>query len=209
MEPGPGQRFAPWVRPSSRSGRSSAVGLRRASENPLSSIRRQEAKVAEPADNSISVLLSRCPKCLDGRQEVAKLRIEDQVRELRVMVNLVVLHTPSMDLSDDGQRLDSKWIEVGNNVCGTVRGCRDASALAEYFVRAGWTSRSSSWCGYELDTNWCQVEIDPIEGSSILLNGVVDPLRLDELAGLLGHFGVPYSLELYDEDDALVRETHG
>ncbi|MET9421394.1 hypothetical protein ABZY06_11770 [Streptomyces sp. NPDC006540] len=113
-----------------------------------------------------------------------------------------------MDVSDKGQRLDSKWIDVGNNVCGTVRGCRDASAVAEHFVRAGWRSRSSSWYGYELETGWCQVEIDPIEGRTILLNGVVDPLRLEEFAGLLGRFGLPYSLELND-DDALIREIHG
>ncbi len=53
------------------------------------------------------------------------------------------------------------------------------------------------------------MEIDPIEGPNILLTGAVDPRRLDELAGLLGRFGLPYSLELYDGDGALVREVHG
>lgn len=121
----------------------------------------------------------------------------------------VIIHNPGVDISNDGQKLDPKWIEVGNNVCGALRGCREASAVAEYFERAGWRSNSSSWYGYELETSWCQVEIDPIEGSAILLNGVVDPLRLDELAGLLGRFGLPYSLELYDGDDTLIRAIQG
>jgi len=122
------------------------------------------------------------------------------------MVTDTVLHTPIVDTSDDGQKLDPEWVEVGNNVCGALRGCRDASAVAERFVRAGWMSRSSSWHGYEVATSWCQVEIDPIEGSDILLNGVVDPRRVDELADMLDRFGLRYSLELYGEDNTLVRE---
>ncbi|WP_158771472.1 hypothetical protein [Streptomyces sp. NRRL S-340] len=57
-----------------------------------------------------------------------------------------------------------------------------------------------------MGTSWCQVELDPVEGPDILLSGVVDPRRIDELAGLLDHFGLTYSLELYDGDDTLVRE---
>ncbi|WP_326754753.1 hypothetical protein OH738_12940 [Streptomyces hirsutus] len=113
-----------------------------------------------------------------------------------------------MDISEDGQKFDPEWSEVGNNVCGTLRGCRDASAVAERFVGAGWRSRSSSWYGYEVETSWCRVEIDPVEGSDLLLNGVVDPQSFQELAGLLDHFGLRYSLELYDGDDSLVREIH-
>ncbi|MFF3685073.1 hypothetical protein [Streptomyces sp. NPDC002187] len=111
-----------------------------------------------------------------------------------------------MDIADDAKQLDPEWVEIGNNVCGTLRDCRDASSITEQFVRAGWRSRSSSWHGYELETGWCQVEIDPIEGSAILLNGVVDPRRFDELASLLDRFGLRYSLELYEGEDTLVRE---
>ncbi|MEU6706497.1 hypothetical protein [Streptomyces wuyuanensis] len=113
-----------------------------------------------------------------------------------------------MGIFDDSRKLDPEWVEVGNNVCGTVRGCRDASVVAEHFERAGWRSRSSSWYGCEVETSWCQVEIDPVENSDLLLNGVVDPQRFHELAGLLDRFGLRYSLELYDEDDGLVREIH-
>ncbi|MFF5936676.1 hypothetical protein [Streptomyces sp. NPDC012508] len=111
-----------------------------------------------------------------------------------------------MDMSDEGPTLDRRWIEVGNNVCGVLHGCRDASTVATRFVEAGWNSSSSSWHGYELETRWCRLEIDPIDGADILLNGVVDPARLDELARLLGCFGLPYELELSDENDTVTRE---
>ncbi|MGA4955967.1 hypothetical protein [Streptomyces lavendulocolor] len=111
-----------------------------------------------------------------------------------------------MDMADGAQELDPEWTEVGNNVCGTLHGCRDASSVAERFVGAGWGSRSSSWDGHEVETSWCQVELDPIDGSRVLLNGVVDPQRFEELAGLLHHFGLRYSLELDDADTDLARE---
>ncbi|MGW2019923.1 hypothetical protein [Streptomyces sp. NPDC001927] len=114
-----------------------------------------------------------------------------------------------MDMSDEGSTLDREWVEVGNNVCGVLHGCRDASAVAARFVGAGWSSHSSSWNGYELETSWCQVEIDPIDGSKVLLNGVVDPTRLDELARLLNSFGLPFEQDLNDEDNVLVREIRG
>ncbi|MFC8505998.1 hypothetical protein ACFU3J_18230 [Streptomyces sp. NPDC057411] len=60
-----------------------------------------------------------------------------------------------------------------------------------------------------LETSWCQLEIEPIDGPDILLNGVVDPARLDGLGRLLGCFGLPYGLELNDENDDLVREISG
>lgn len=115
-------------------------------------------------------------------------------------------HTPSVDVSDDGPKLDQEWTETANNVCGTLRGCPDASHVAESFAGAGWRVRSTSWDAYEVETNWCNVEIDPAESTDVLLNGVVDPRRIDQLAGLLDRFGPRYSLELYDGDDRLVRE---
>ncbi|MEW2497285.1 hypothetical protein AB0942_27685 [Streptomyces nodosus] len=111
-----------------------------------------------------------------------------------------------MNLSNDGQRLAPQWAEIGNNICGTLHACRDASALAERFVRVGWSSRSSSWHAYEVETSWCQMEIEPIEGADVLLNGIVDPSRVDELAELLDRWGLKYSLELYDKDGFMVRE---
>lgn len=111
-----------------------------------------------------------------------------------------------MALSDEGQALDPQWIEAGNNVYGTLRGVRDASSVAELFVRAGWRSRSSSWHGYEVSTSWCEAAIDPTQDSDILLHGTVAPHHINDLAALLDRFGLKYSLELYNEDDTLARE---
>ncbi|MFJ8073110.1 hypothetical protein ACIQ7Q_03950 [Streptomyces sp. NPDC096176] len=114
-----------------------------------------------------------------------------------------------MDPSEDRQKLDPEWIARGNNICGTLRGCRDADSVAERFTRIGWRARSSSWYGYEVENSWCQVEIEPLDAPDLLLNGVVDPERLDELAGLLRRLGLCYALELSDDDDNVVREIQG
>jgi hypothetical protein len=64
---------------------------------------------------------------------------------------------------------------VNNNVCGVVQGGRGAAPVAAAFVRAGWSSRSSSWHGYEVETSWGQIELDPIKAREVLLNGVIGP----------------------------------
>lgn len=115
-------------------------------------------------------------------------------------------HNPPVDVSDGGQKLDPQWTDVGNNVCGVVDGCRDAYAAASAFVRAGWSRRSSSWHGWEVEISWGQIDLDPIEGRKVLLNGVIDPRRVDEFAGLLSRFGLRFTLELYNGSDELVRE---
>ncbi|MFF1482602.1 hypothetical protein ACFVYD_34510 [Streptomyces sp. NPDC058301] len=114
-----------------------------------------------------------------------------------------------MDLSDDGPALDDRWAQSDNNLCGLLPGSRDASRVAERFVRAGWRSRSSSWEGYEIETSWCCFEADPFDGSATLLNGVIAPDRLDDLAALLTRFDLRFTLELYDDDRNLVREIKG
>ncbi|MFG3509974.1 hypothetical protein ACGF5F_31235 [Streptomyces sp. NPDC047821] len=111
-----------------------------------------------------------------------------------------------MDISDDGPDLATTWQESDNNLCGVVRGRLAASTVAELLVRASWKSRSSSWDGYEVETIWCQAEVDPVQGTGILLNGVIDPDKLDVLATLLARLGTSFSLELYDGNGALVRE---
>lgn len=118
-------------------------------------------------------------------------------------------HTPPVDTSGDAHELDPQWTDVGNNVCGVVQGCRDAYTTASAFVRAGWSRRSSSWHGWEVETTWGQLELNPLGGREVLLNGVVDPGRFDDLAGLLSAFGLRFTLELNDESDALVREIRG
>ncbi|WP_436956809.1 hypothetical protein [Streptomyces sp. SudanB182_2057] len=113
-----------------------------------------------------------------------------------------------MDISDDGPELDPGWREAANNLCGILRG-RPTSAVAELFVGAGWMSQSSSWEGYEVQTHWCRVELDPLDRTETLLNGVVDPGKLDVLAALLSRSGTDFVLELYDEGHRLLREITG
>ncbi|WP_405536553.1 hypothetical protein OG787_26140 [Streptomyces sp. NBC_00075] len=111
-----------------------------------------------------------------------------------------------MDTSDDGPDLAPALREAGNNLCGVLRGHLDASAVAEHFVRAGWTSRSSSWDAYEVGTGWCRVDLEPADGPDILLNGVIAPDGLDALATLLSRLGLRFGLELYDDEGGLCRE---
>ncbi len=117
-----------------------------------------------------------------------------------------IRHDRSVDISDDGPSLDPVWLEINNNVCGLLSSGPGASAVAERLVQAGWRSRSSSWHAYELETNWCQFEVEPTTSSATLLNGVVDPHRFDDLAALLTRLRLPFALELYEEDGTLTRE---
>ncbi|MFJ5058527.1 hypothetical protein ACIP96_03805 [Streptomyces nigra] len=50
------------------------------------------------------------------------------------------------------------------------------------------------------------MELDPVDGPDVLLNGVIAPERFNNLATLLTRFGLRYSLELYDENHTLIRE---
>ncbi|WP_411760298.1 hypothetical protein [Streptomyces tunisiensis] len=111
-------------------------------------------------------------------------------------------------MPDESGDLAPEWTDISNNVCGILHGHRDAAPMAERFERLGWRSRSSSWYGYEVGTTWCEVELEPVDGQDVLLNGVVDPSRFDDLAALLTRCGATtYTLELYDEDNNLLRET--
>ncbi|MFE1261088.1 hypothetical protein ACFW5X_11220 [Streptomyces albogriseolus] len=112
-------------------------------------------------------------------------------------------------MPDEHGDLAPEWTDLSNNVCGTLHGHRDAGPIAERFERLGWRTRSSSWHGYEVGTTWCEIELEPVDGQDVLLNGVVDPSRFDDLAALLDRFGLTYTLELYDEDDNLRASAVG
>ncbi|MFF3619336.1 hypothetical protein [Streptomyces sp. NPDC002467] len=115
-----------------------------------------------------------------------------------------LLDNPAVDISDEGQPLDPVWHEINNNVCGGLADAPSPSLVADRFIGAGWSSRPASWESYEVETDWCRIEVDPTEGDT-LLNGVVDPQRFDDLAALLTRFGLRFSLELYDEEGELLR----
>ncbi|MEV5089212.1 hypothetical protein AB0N18_15020 [Streptomyces griseoincarnatus] len=111
-------------------------------------------------------------------------------------------------MPDESGDLAPEWTGISNNVCGILHGHREAAPMAERFERLGWRSRSSSWYGYQVGTTWCEVELEPVDGQDVLLNGVVAPSRFDDLAALLTRCGaMTFTLELYDEDDNLLGET--
>ncbi|MFZ4244608.1 hypothetical protein ACOZDF_04625 [Streptomyces griseoincarnatus] len=110
-------------------------------------------------------------------------------------------------MPDESGGLAPEWTDISNNVCGILHGHRDAALMAERFERLGWRSRSSSWHGYQVGTTWCEVELELVDGQDVLLNGVVDPSRFDDLAAQLTRCGATYTLELFDENDNLLRET--
>ncbi|MGW2841269.1 hypothetical protein ACWCWD_26160 [Streptomyces sp. NPDC001493] len=91
-------------------------------------------------------------------------------------------------------------------VCGWVRGS-GPDTVVEVFERAGWESHSSSWYGYEVTTGWCQVELDLPGKHETLISGEIDADRLDDFAALLrARFDGAFCLELYDEENELLRE---
>ncbi|MFE2323758.1 hypothetical protein ACFXD5_07510 [Streptomyces sp. NPDC059385] len=110
-----------------------------------------------------------------------------------------------MDISDEGQPLEPVWLEINNNVCGGLKGAPSASLVAQRFIGAGWSSRPASWESYEVETSWCRIEVEATD-TRTLLNGVVDPDRFADLAALLTRFGLPFSIELYDDDGELLQE---
>ncbi|GGP88979.1 hypothetical protein GCM10010278_79280 [Streptomyces melanogenes] len=144
-----------------------------------------------------------------GHREVVFLPTPASQQETSWSSSGLRIHNPDVDLSDDGPALDGRWAQSDNNLCGLLPDSRDASHVAERFVRAGWRSRSSSWEGYEIETSWCRIEADPTDNSATLLNGVIDPDRLDDLAALLTQFGLRFHLELYDDERDLIREIKG
>ncbi|MDT3726222.1 hypothetical protein ROS62_15560 [Streptomyces sp. DSM 41972] len=91
---------------------------------------------------------------------------------------------------------------------GILHGHRDAGPVAERSERLGRRARSPSWECYEVGTTWCEVELGPTSSQDVLLNGVVDPSRFDDLAAALTRRGATtYTLELDDEDGNLLREA--
>ncbi|MET9931928.1 hypothetical protein ABZ054_13255, partial [Streptomyces sp. NPDC006324] len=59
-----------------------------------------------------------------------------------------------------------------------------------------------SWHGYGLETDWCRIEVEPTDGPEVLLDGVVDPGRVDASGRLPDRFGIPHERELDDGDEA-------
>lgn len=119
---------------------------------------------------------------------------------------LTQVSTPTSDDSD--QRLDAALADMANNVCGILKGGIDPAEVASRLGSLGWRTRSASWCSYETETAWCRIEIDQTDDGTTLINGVIDPQRIDDLTKLFAGLGWHYDLELFDENDNAVEERH-
>lgn len=110
------------------------------------------------------------------------------------------------DLSDEGSRVD---ISVpAAHAAGFLPGSRSAGDLAAHFVRAGWSSRSSSWEAYEVETPWARLEIEPLDDGLLVHGGThLDPDRFDALVTVLSARRGPFSVEFSGEDGGLLREV--
>jgi hypothetical protein len=106
------------------------------------------------------------------------------------------------------ERLDPALAELDNNVYGSIHSSQDAETVARLFVRSGWSARRSRWEAFELTNEWCSFELSQ-PGDQLLIAGVVARSRLDDLARELAVTGAGYSLELYDDDELLLREIAG
>ncbi|MGW5636781.1 hypothetical protein [Streptomyces sp. NPDC003832] len=116
------------------------------------------------------------------------------------------MSTPTGD--DTDRPLDPTLAVMANNICGILHGVIDPSLVASRLGAYGWRTRSSSWYAYEAETAWCRIEIDPAGADTTLLNGVIAPHRLNDLAALFTRLGWHHSLELSDEDDNIIEVRH-
>ncbi|MGW7210155.1 hypothetical protein [Streptomyces sp. NPDC054837] len=114
--------------------------------------------------------------------------------------------TPTSDDSD--RPLDTALADMANNVCGILAGGIEPAQVASRLGSLGWRTRSASWYSYEAETAWCRIEIDQTDDGTTLINGVIDPQRINDLSTHLARFGWQHSLELSDENDRLVDELH-
>lgn len=95
---------------------------------------------------------------------------------------------------------------MANNVCGIIEDGIDPALVASRLSSLGWRTRSASWYSYEAETVWCRIEIDQDDEGTTLINGVVDPKRIRDLAMLFARLGWRHSLELFDENDTVTEE---
>lgn len=97
---------------------------------------------------------------------------------------------------------------MANNLCGILGGHIAPTLVVSRLGSLGWRTRSSSWYSYEAETTWCRIEIDQTDDGTTLINGVIDPQRIDDLATLLIRLGWQHTLELSDENDDIIEERH-
>ncbi|MEM9276788.1 MAG: hypothetical protein AAGA80_28195 [Cyanobacteria bacterium P01_F01_bin.143] len=105
----------------------------------------------------------------------------------------------------EGFRLDEERYNIpdGNNMYGVVNDTISKKQIATKFHELGWSVRKSSWTDFEIECQWAELHI---EGENeILFNGILDETKFEELGDLMVKLGFKYSIELYDDEQKLLR----
>ncbi|WP_010179683.1 hypothetical protein [Aquimarina agarilytica] len=90
-----------------------------------------------------------------------------------------------------------------NNFYGLIFDKISKESLSIKFKQIGWHVRKSGFNSYEITSEWAELNI---EGESeILLNGEVELKHFDKLEKLIISFNLKYSLELYDNENQLIK----
>ncbi|MBY8870630.1 hypothetical protein K7640_02090 [Micromonospora sp. PLK6-60] len=109
-----------------------------------------------------------------------------------------------------GPRLAGHLWEMDNNLYGRLPERSNARSTAEVFVRAGWRAVATSWTECRIEHEWAEFDLLQPAAGGLLLSGVVEPSRLDDLGAVLAGLGWRFELELWSDDGpTLLREIAG
>jgi len=90
-----------------------------------------------------------------------------------------------------------------NNLHGLIFDKISKQSVAEKFKEVGWNVRKSGFYSYEISSEWAELNIDG--ENEILLNGEIDLAHFEKLERLIISFDFKYSLELYDNENQLIK----
>lgn len=102
-------------------------------------------------------------------------------------------------------QLDPRLVELPDNVYGTLIGAPSPADTMLRLRRLGWSVRNASWLELACARAWSELLLAPGEEDELAVSGVVDPDRLDDLAGSLAAAGLTGHLELYAADGRLTH----
>ena len=90
-----------------------------------------------------------------------------------------------------------------NSLYGLIFDKISKQSVAKKFKEVGWNVRKSGFYSYEINSDWAELNIDG--ENEILLNGEIDLEHFEELEKLIISFDFKYSLELYDNENQLIK----
>jgi hypothetical protein len=90
-----------------------------------------------------------------------------------------------------------------NSVYGIIFDKVSKKTISQKFEKIGWEVRKSGFYEYEIKSSWAELNI---EGENqILINGEIKIDHFSDLEKLLVEFDLKYSLEIYDNEDKLIK----